>query len=73
MSDWPHTRCPYCGEIVDPSDKSVVYAVESAEARTMGGSQLVYGVGGWFHAGCPPEAVGYARRLKPAPEHRAGD
>jgi hypothetical protein len=69
MSDWPHTRCPYCGEIVDQSDKSIVYAVESAQARTMGGSQLIYGKGGWFHADCPPEAVGYARRLKSGTEH----
>ena len=70
MSETSTTRCPFCGQPVDPGDPTVVYAVESAEAMTMGGSRFTYGLGGWFHVDCPPEAVGYRRpRPKPPPSY----
>jgi hypothetical protein len=60
------TLCPYCREIVEPYEAGAVYAVEVHEARTFGPTrELVEGLGGWFHAGHPPEAVGYARREPP--------
>lgn len=60
-----YTLCPYCGERVEPDEPGVVYAVEIREVRTFGGRDFIDGMGGFFHPGCSPEAVGYARRERP--------
>jgi hypothetical protein len=60
------TVCPYCRERVEPGDPGVVYAVEQRELTAFGPTRHVAdGMGGYFHASCPPEAVGYARRPRP--------
>jgi hypothetical protein len=65
-SDETYTLCPYCGERVEPDEPGVVYAAEQRELTAMGPTrQIVDGMGGYFHASCPPEAVGYARRPRP--------
>jgi hypothetical protein len=51
------TECPNCGEPVDPNQSGVIYAVPEPER--------VGAVGGFFHAGCPPGAVGYVPRTLP--------
>jgi len=62
-----YTLCPYCRERVEPDEPGVVHAVEILDAPGMGQAyDYIDGMGGFFHTGCPPEAVGYARRPRPA-------
>jgi hypothetical protein len=62
----PFTKCPYCDRRIEPHEPGAVYAVEQREVLAFGPTrELVDGMGGWFHAGCSPEAVGYARRDAP--------
>ena len=62
----PYTLCPYCDERVEPDAPGVVYAVEQVETLAMGPTRtIVDGMGGFFHPGCSPEAVGYVRRPRP--------
>lgn len=64
--DEPYTLCPYCRERVEPDDPGVVYAVEQREILTMGPTrEIIDGIGGFFHPGCPPEAIGWVRRELP--------
>jgi hypothetical protein len=56
MTDDEHPICPNCGEAVDPNDPGVVYAVPATSDHE---------VGGFFHPGCPPSAVGYAPQTLP--------
>ncbi len=49
--------CPVCGWPVVPNEPGVTYAVpESATSED---------VGGFFHPGCPPSAVGYSPTTLP--------
>jgi hypothetical protein len=60
------TVCPYCRERVEPDDPRAIYAVEQVTLTAMGPTRsLVDGMGGYFHDGCSPEAVGYVRRERP--------
>ena len=63
--DKPYTRCPYCQMIVEPNDLDSVYAEKREQLDTFGRRAIVDGMGAFFHAQCPPEAVGYARRPRP--------
>lgn len=66
MEEGTLTRCPYCREIVSADDPTAVYAVEQVEMIAMGPTRhIADGLGGFFHAGCSPEAVGYDRRPRP--------
>jgi hypothetical protein len=57
------TKCPDCGERIDPREPGVVYAVPREEVATMGPTYtMVDGIGGYFHEWCSPEALGYERR-----------
>ena len=61
--DEPYTLCPLCHKRVEPHDPGVVYAVERKEDVTIGPTyRLGDEMGGWFHAGCPPEQAGFERR-----------
>jgi hypothetical protein len=67
MEDQTYKLCPHCESRVDPNEADVVYAVEQHEVTAMGPTRtIVDGLGGYFHAACSPEAVGYARRQRPA-------
>ena len=57
--------CPYCREVIDPTDPSATYAVPLTRARTFGGTGWTEGIGGYFHPGCSPAALGW--RTKPRP------
>jgi hypothetical protein len=60
------TRCPYCHEIVEPTDPDSTYAVKQHDLPGMGQAHdFVDGMGAYFHAECPPEAVSYAPRQRP--------
>ena len=66
--DQPYTKCPYCDERIEPDETVAVYAVERRKVTASGPTYTwVDVIGGWFHEGCPPEAVGYARRPAPTP------
>jgi hypothetical protein len=69
MSEEPYTVCRCCDERVEPDAPGVVYAVERHEVLsfwTMGPTRtIVDGMGGFFHPGCSPEAVGCERRQRP--------
>ena len=60
-----YTLCPYCQEKVDPQDSGVRYGVEQVRIDRMGGFDLIDGMGGFFHPGCPMGAVGYVEREVP--------
>jgi hypothetical protein len=52
--------CGACRGAVDIDDPGVVYAVELREAPTFLGSELVVGVGVYFHGECfPRDSPGY--------------
>jgi hypothetical protein len=60
------TKCPYCDEPVDPDAPEAVYAVEQVDLPGMGQvHDFVDGRASFFHAECPPEPIGYARRPRP--------
>jgi hypothetical protein len=62
------TVCPYCGQRVEPDEEGVVYAREQKDMPGFGQAHdFVDGAGGFFHPGCAPERVGYARRPRPEP------
>jgi hypothetical protein len=62
----PFTCCPDRGEKVSPDDPNVTYAVEQRRLTAMGPTHtIVDGMGGYFHPGCSPAAVGYAQRPRP--------
>ena len=61
------TICPYCREVVDPHDPTATYAVE--QIQYVGSDRRVISrtvLGGYFHAGCSPEAVNFEWRSRPA-------
>jgi hypothetical protein len=49
--------CSACRGAVDVDDPDVVYAVELKESPTFLGSELVVGVGVYFHGKCFPRDV----------------
>jgi hypothetical protein len=57
--------CPSCREVVDPTDHTATYGVELVRADTFRGTDWLEGLGGFFHAGCSPEAIDW--RTKPRP------
>jgi hypothetical protein len=58
----PYYVCPDCRERITADEPGVVFAREQKEVTGMGQArQFADGMGGYFHAGCSPEAVGYAR------------
>jgi hypothetical protein len=57
--------CPYCDERVEPDEPGVTYAVKPLRMDTLGGSSYVDGLGGYFHPGCSPGAIGWAPRDDP--------
>jgi hypothetical protein len=59
------TVCPYCGQRVEPDDPAVRYGVEQKRLDHFRGSDIVDGMGGFFHPGCPMGAVGYVERDAP--------
>jgi len=60
------TICPYCGRRVEPDGRDVIYARKQVDGPASGQPHdLVDGEEGFFHAGCPPEDVGYAQRPRP--------
>jgi hypothetical protein len=66
MPDEPFQVCPYCRERITPDEPGVVYACQQVDAPGFGQAHdWIDGRGGFFHADCPPEAVGYARRAIP--------
>ena len=66
MDEQTFTTCPHCGAEVDPDDPNTVYGVEQATYVAMGPTHHVADrFAGYFHEGCSPEAVGYARRERP--------
>ena len=66
MDDETFTICPYCEQRVEPDDPGVVYAREQRVIETFGPTrEVVDATGGFFHAGCPPEAIGWVRRERP--------
>jgi hypothetical protein len=68
MTEGTFMVCPYCGNRVEPDDEGVVYAREQKDVPGFGQAHdYVDGIGGFFHPGCPPERVGYARRPLPEP------
>jgi hypothetical protein len=68
----PFTRCPDCDARIDPNDPDAIYAVEKVEIVAMGPTfHSADVIGGYFHASCSPEAAGYARRPRPAPDSSA--
>ena len=67
MDDETYTKCPYCGERIEPHEPGAVYAAPQVQVVTFGPThRTADGIGGWFHEACPPDAVGYARRPPPA-------
>jgi hypothetical protein len=58
------TRCPRCGQKVDPDGEGVRYAVELKRIDTMGGTDRIEGMGGYFHAGCAVPS-GWLEKPKP--------
>jgi hypothetical protein len=65
--DETYKLCPYCRQRVDPDEPGVIYAREQVEVVTMGPTRTnVDGEGGFFHPECPPEAIGWVRRERPA-------
>jgi hypothetical protein len=61
----PSTRCPYCGQEIEPYGPGAIYAVERREVEASGGREIVDGMGAWFHFDCRPESVGYERAPTP--------
>lgn len=62
----PYTICPYCKKRVEPAEEGVVYAVEQVDMPGFGQPHdFIDGRAAFFHAGCPPERIGYARRPRP--------
>jgi hypothetical protein len=65
-NDETFTVCPYCRGVVDPGDPTATYAVAQVELIAMGPTRhIADGLGGYFHAGCSPEAVSFERRPRP--------
>lgn len=62
---YTYTVCPHCGRRVEPDAPDVIYARKQVDVP--GGQQhdVVDGEGGFFHFGCEPGDVGYARRPPP--------
>jgi hypothetical protein len=51
---------------VNPDDPNAKYGVERQRLTSMGPTyDIVDGMGGYFHPGCSPAAVGYAERPRP--------
>jgi hypothetical protein len=59
------TLCPYCREVVDPTDPNATYAVELRRADSFGGTDWLEGLGGYFHPGCSPDALGWHTKPRP--------
>lgn len=53
--DEPYTKCPYCGERVDPKEPGVVYAYPQVESVAFGPTRhRADGIGAFFHPRCWP-------------------
>jgi len=46
------TRCPSCGQKIDPANIGAQYAVEMQRVATYAGTEYVEGMGGFFHREC---------------------
>jgi hypothetical protein len=58
--------CPHCGRRVEPDARYVLYARKQVDVPGFGQRHdFVDGKGGFFHFGCEPGDVGYARRPRP--------
>jgi hypothetical protein len=64
--DETYTVCPYCRQRVEPGDPGVLYGVEQKRLKHFRGYDIVDGMGGYFHPGCPMGAVGYVERDAPS-------
>lgn len=65
MDDGTVTICSTCRNIVDPSDDALVYAVELIRAETFGASEVIEGLGAFFHPRCFPGEPRYRRKPLP--------
>jgi hypothetical protein len=68
------TRCPWCGEVVDPYAESVHYAVPVQRYEAMGKTHYADGLGGLFHEDCslPHGLAGKAEAVEAAYASRGG-
>jgi hypothetical protein len=55
-------RCHFCGDRVDPADKTTVYAAKREENTIVRGTGEVGGEGRYFHRTCLPFATDYRER-----------
>ena len=61
-----YDTCPYCGQWVKLDESGIVYGRAQVDVTGDGQTrEWADGLGAYFHAACPPEAVGYARRPPP--------
>ena len=66
MTDDDLPVCPNCHKHVDPHAEGVVYAVEQPDMPGFAREHdFVDGLGAFFHADCPPEAVNYVPQPLP--------
>ena len=57
--------CPCCGKPVDPDAAGVIFAREIVAVPSVEGlPRRLEGRGAFFHVGCPPELIGWARRAR---------
>jgi hypothetical protein len=69
MTDETFQVCPYCRKRIDPDAEGVVYACKQVDVPGFGQAHdFIDGEGGFFHPGCSPERVGFARRPRPGSE-----
>jgi hypothetical protein len=64
MSERPLTKCPVCGELIEPDETDVIEAVRIKPAPGFGApADTAEGLRDVFHASCFPESDPRYRRL----------
>lgn len=57
--------CPFCGKEVDVDAPGVIYARARLNVPSVGElPNEIEGRGAFFHPGCPPEVIGWVRRVR---------